>query len=207
MTLYDITRTISPTLAVFPGDTTFSTRWIMSLKAGDPVNLLTLTLTAHCGTHADAVYHYNDRGIHPDQLPLERYLGPARVITAHRDQGPILPGDLALQDLGGVRRVLLHTRYSSLPDDHWDGDFPYPSVELVDWLADQGVFLIGVDTPSVDHAQSRELPSHHRIDERDLLILENLMLNNVPDGEYELIALPLKIAGVCGTPVRAVLRG
>lgn len=206
MTLYDITRTISPTLAVFPGDTPFSARSLMSLQAGDPVNLLTLTLTAHCGTHADAVYHYSDTGIHPDQLPIERYLGRARVITVHRDQGPILPSDLSVQQLDGVRRVLLHTRYSSLPDDQWDGEFPYPSPMLIDWLSDQGVFLLGVDTPSVDHAQSRELPSHHQMLARDMLILENLMLRDVPDGDHELIALPLKIAGVCGTPVRAVLR-
>ncbi|HRE46285.1 MAG TPA: cyclase family protein [Aggregatilineales bacterium] len=207
MRLYDITRTISPTLAVFPGDTPFSAQRMLSLANGDSVNLFALTMTAHCGTHADAVYHYSDAGIHPDQLPLERYLGAAQVVHISRTHGGITPDDLSGIDLRLAPRLLFRTRASVLTDDQWDGDFVHPTPELVDYAADQGVFLVGVDTPSVDHPSSKTLPTHRRMYERDIVILENIMLRDVPMGVYELIALPLKIAGVCGTPIRAVLRG
>jgi arylformamidase len=105
-----------------------------------------------------------------------------------------------------VQRLLIHTWVSDLPDTQWPEDFPYPSVEVIDWLAGWGVVLLGVDGPSMDTLDSKDLPGHHALLRHGMVNLESLMLRNVPDGVYELIALPLKIDGVCASPVRAILR-
>ncbi len=204
--LYDISRTIAPTLAVWPGDTPFSTALNWSIADGASVNVTQMTLSPHTGSHADAPYHYRDGDLHPAALPLAPYLGPAHVVTITRREGGIVPADFAGRDLYGMQRLLIHTWVSDVPDDEWPGDFPHPTVELVDWLASQGVALMGLDCPSVDHVDSQDLPCHHRLRQYNMANLENLMLARVPDGVYELIALPLKIDGVCGSPVRAVLR-
>jgi arylformamidase len=203
---YDITRTISPTLAVWPGDAAFSYVHNLRKQAGDAVNLTTITLSPHTGSHADAAYHFTDAGPHPAGMPLEHYIGPAHVVTIDRHSGGMIPADFAEQDLSGMQRLLIHTRVSEQPDGVWPDDFPYPTVELVDWLAAHNVLLLGLDSPSVDAFDSTHLPCHHRLWEHGIVHLETLVLAGVPDGVYELIALPLKLDGVCGSPVRAVLR-
>ena len=204
--LYDISRTISPELAVWPGDTPFSLRHVLRLDSGDSVNLTTLTLSAHTGSHADAPYHYNNVGEYIEAVSLEKYIGPAHVVTITRQHGGIVPADFAGRDLTGIQRLLVHTWVSDLPDAQWPDDFPYPTLEFVDWLASQGVTLLGVDMPSVDRFDDTTLPCHHRLYHHGIVNLETLLLRDVPDGVYELIAFPLKIAGACGSPVRAVLR-
>ncbi|MFN8374715.1 MAG: cyclase family protein [Anaerolineae bacterium] len=206
MTLYDITRTITPTLAVWPGDTTFSARALLKLSEGASVNLTTLTLSAHTGTHADAPYHYSDNGAFPAQMPLEKYIGSAHVATITRRSGGIVPADFDAHALDGMQRLLIHTWVSDLPDDQWPDDFPYPTVELIDWLAARGVVLMGVDMPSVDEFHSKTLDCHHRLLHHGIVNLETIVLKGVPDGVYELVALPLKLDGVCASPVRAMLR-
>lgn len=204
--IYDITRTVSPVLKVWPGDTPFTFEHALTLQSGASVNLTTLHLTAHAGTHADAPYHYIQGGAHPDQLRLEKYIGPVHVATISREHGGITPEDLTGRDLAGMERLLIHTWVSDLPDDRWPENFPYPTVELIDWLAAQGIVLFGVDMPSVDAFDSKTLDCHHRLYQHGIANLETLALADVPDGRYELIALPLKLAGVCGSPLRAVLR-
>jgi arylformamidase len=209
--IYDISRTLSPTLAVWPGDTPFSVRQQMSLAAGDSANLTAISMTPHAGTHLDAPWHVLPDPVYPADLPLEPFFGPARVVTVARQRGGITPDDLVGLTSGGLpldgaHRLLLHTWYSDVPDDRFETDFPYPSAGLVDWLADRGVRLLGVDVPSVDGYEVAPLDAHHRLFARGMFNLENLMLRGVPDGDYELVALPLKMAGVCGSPVRAILR-
>lgn len=207
MRIYDITRTVAPGIAVWPGDSPFSFE-VMARRENDRgVNLTTLHLSAHTGTHADAPWHYKNDGEHPDQVALEHYVGPAQVVSIARRHGGIVPADFAGRDLGGVPRVLIHTWVSETPNDQWPEDFPYPTLELIDWLAGQGVVLFGVDMPSVDRFDDAELVCHHRLYQHGIVNLESLTLKDVPDGIYELIALPLKIAGVCGSPVRAILKG
>ncbi len=206
MTLYDITRTISPTMSVWPGDTAFRYDLNAGLTVGDSVNLTTLHLSAHTGTHADAYWHFDAVGAHPAAMPIEKYLGTAQVISLNRMEGGITPAELSGHNLSGAERILFHTPISALPDDQWPEPFPYLTVELIDLLAEAGIVLIGVDSPSVDRVDSKDLPCHHRLLARGIVNLENLNLSAVPDGRYELIALPLKIAEVCGSPVRAVLR-
>jgi arylformamidase len=204
--IYDITRTIAPTLKVWPGDTPFAINWVITKAGGSSVNLSTLTLSAHTGTHADAPYHYTNMGEHPAELPLEPYIGRVYVASIDRQAGGIVPADFAHHALTQVERLLVHTWYSEVPDEAWREDFPYPTVEFIDWLGQLGCSLLGVDMPSVDDFNSKDLPCHHRLRDHRILNLEHLNLRGVPDGEYELIALPLKIAGACGSPVRAILR-
>lgn len=204
--LYDITRTVSRRTAVWPGDSPFAFEQIVDMSAGESVNLTTLTLSPHTGTHADAPWHTSAAGAHPSALGLAPYLGPAHVVHVTRRHGGITPADLGGFAPARVERLLLRTWCSDLPDDQWPEDFPYPTVALIDWLAARGGLLLGVDMPSVDAFDSTDLPGHARLRAHGMANLELLALGGVPPGAYELIALPLKLDEVCGSPVRAVLR-
>ncbi len=204
--LYDITRTVSAKTAVFPGDTPYSVKLNWRMSDGAPVNLVTITTTPHVGTHADAYYHYTPDGAHPAQMPLEPYIGRARVITVSQRLGEITEQDFPAGSLDGIERLLIHTWVSDVPDENWTEDFPYPSVGLIEALARRGVVLIGLDVSSVDSIDSASLPGHHALQRLGMVNLENLMLRGVPDGDYDLVALPLKLDKACGSPVRAVLR-
>lgn len=204
--IYDITRTITPATAVWPGDAAFRFDLALSLAEGASVNLTTMTCSPHTGTHADAYFHYVPQGDHPATMPLEAYIGPAQVVTVHTQDGPLYPDDFAGVNFAAAPRLLIHSHVSYLPDTTWPAAFPYLSVELIDWLAAQGVRLIGLDSPSVDAFDSTDLPCHHALRRHNMVNLELLLLRDVPDGMYELVALPLKLHGVCGSPVRAILR-
>ncbi len=204
--IYDITRTISAQLAVWPGDNAYSAAHVLRLSEGASVNLTTLTLSAHTGSHADAYYHYERDGAHPAQMPLDAYLGRAQVVTVTRRAGALLPEDFGSVDLTGAERLLIHSHVSDLDDQSWPEEFPHLSVTLIEWLAGLGVRLVGLDSPSVDAFDSQDLPCHHALRRHGMVNLETLYLRGVPDGVYELFALPLKLDGACGSPVRAVLR-
>jgi arylformamidase len=204
--IYDITRTVSLTTHVWPGDTPFSAAYMMRRSEGSSVNLTTLTMSAHTGTHADAYYHYEDDGAHPLTMPLDAYIGAARVVTVAKRGGTLSPQDFAHIRMEGAQRLLIHSWVSDLPDDRWPQEFPYLSVELIEWLSSLGVRLIGLDSPSVDAFDSKELPCHHALRRLSMVNLETLQLRGVPDGDCELIALPLKLDLACGSPVRAILR-
>lgn len=206
MPVFDITRTIRPTLAVWPGDAIYSLTAISSLAAGDSVNLMTLHMSPHTGAHTDAYFHYQQDGVSIADMPLEAYLGPAQVVTTTRSSGPLVPEDFPNVDFGAAPRLLIHSPVSALPDDVWPDAFPYLSPELIAHLAARGVCVIGVDSPSVDAFDSCDLPCHQALYAHRMVNLECLCLHGVPDGMYELIALPLKLDGACASPVRAVLR-
>jgi arylformamidase len=201
--IFDITRPVTATLPVWPGDTPFSVTPLLRKVDGSSVNLTTLKSTAHLGTHADAYYHYADDGAFIGAMPLDAYIGPARVVTVSKLDGPLLPEDVG--DVTGAQRLLIHSAVSDL-GEVWPAQFPYLSVVLIDWLADLGVRLIGLDSPSVDAFDSKDLPCHHALRRRGMVNLETLYLRDVPDGAYELVALPLRLDGACGSPVRAILR-
>jgi len=204
--IYDISRTISTRIAVWPGDQPFQFHHNLQLQKGDSVNLTTMTLSPHTGTHADAYYHYQADAAHPSNMPLHAFIGPAAVVHVTKTDGPLYPDDFAHYNPDTIGRLLIRSHVSNLPDDFWPEQFPYLSIELVDWLAERNVVLIGMDSPSVDALESTELPCHHALHQHDMVNLESLCLKEVPDGTYELIALPLKLDQVCGSPVRAILR-
>jgi len=205
VTLYDITRAITPGLAVWPGDTPYASRSLMRISEGDACNLTTLTLSAHTGTHADAPYHFDASGQTIGQVVLERYLGPATVVALPALEGALFPEHLNDVDLERVERLLIHTQASTLPDGYFPKTFVYPAPETAKLLVEHQVKLFGTDSPSVDPLTSETLEAHKVFCRGGVALLEGLQLQGVPPGEYELIALPLKLDGD-GSPVRAVLR-
>src|SRR5690606_24150928 len=148
--IYDITRTVAPDLHVWPGDSPYSLQTMLRRADGASVNLTTLTMSAHTGTHADAYYHYEDEGAHPAGMPLDAYIGRARVVTVSKREGELLPEDFAHISLVGAERLLIHSWVSDLPDNQWPPVFPYLSLPLIEWLASLNIRLIGLDSPSVD---------------------------------------------------------
>ena len=207
MTVYDITRTVSPTLKVWPGDASYAAAPVLQLREWASVNLMTLSLSPHTGTHADAYYHYEADGAHPAKMPLDNYIGAVRVLTVTKRIGGLTPDDFPHGRLIGVQRLLIHSHVSDLSDEVWPEEFPSLTPELIRYLAAQGCVLIGLDSPSVDEFTSKDLPCHHALFRAGMVNLETLQLRGVPDGDYELIALPLKLDLACGSPVRAILRG
>jgi arylformamidase len=189
---------------VWPGDTPPSREVLLDLASGDSVTLSTLRATVHLGAHADAPSHYAAGGRTIDHQPLVHYLGPCQVVrvqAAHRQR--IGPADLH----GPItaERVLVCT--GTYPDfTTFRNDFAALAPDLIDWLHAKGVHLVGIDTPSVDLADDRQLVSHARCFAHDIAILEGLVLADVPEGHYELVALPLALVGFDASPVRAILR-
>ncbi|TDP63129.1 arylformamidase [Roseateles toxinivorans] len=202
--LWDISPTVSPASPIFPGDEPYALRWTAQLSPGCPVNLSALTMSPHVGAHADAPLHYGNDQPSAAEVDLQAYVGPCRVIHAI-DCGPLIQIEHvqhAEKDL--PERVLV--RCCRQASEVWNPEFTAYAPETVAWLAARGVKLIGLDTPSVDPADSKSLDSHQQLLRLNLRVLENLVLDAVPEGDYELIALPLKLAGACASPVRAVLR-
>ena len=203
--LWDISPPVEAASPVFPGDTPYRQQWSAQIGPGCPVNVSALTLSPHVGAHADAPLHYDPQGAAAGALDLAPFLGPCRVIHAIGVRPLILWQHLehAVQQL--PPRVLVRT-YQRAPIDRWDPALPAFAPETVERLFEAGVRLIGIDSASIDPADSKELPSHQVIRRRDLRVLENLVLDDVPEGDYELIALPLKLMSADASPVRAVLR-
>ncbi|RYF35485.1 MAG: arylformamidase [Comamonadaceae bacterium] len=203
--LWDISPPVYIGAPVFPGDTPYQQKWAASIGPGCPVNVSEITLSPHVGAHADAPLHYAPDGATIGDVDLTPYLGRCRVIHAIA-RGPLIEWahiEHALADLPA--RVLVRT-YQSAPVDRWDGALAAYAPATIERLADRGVMLIGIDTASIDPADSKTLDSHQVIRRRDLRVLENLVLDDVPEGDYELIALPLKLVSADASPVRAVLR-
>jgi arylformamidase len=203
--LYDITPLVDERIAVWPGDTPYAAKDLLRMEDGASVHLSTLTLSCHTGAHADAPGHYVKGAEGIDAVPLERYLGPCLLVEVKPKGNAIRPEDLAGVDLEGAERLLLRT--GCIKDRTV---FPqpviFPSVELVEAAAAAGIVLIGLDSPSFDAFDSKDLPVHKALYRHGIVNLENLALAGVPPGRYELIALPLRLKGRDGSPVRAVLR-
>jgi arylformamidase len=205
--LIDITPPISPSLGVWPGDTACSREVLCDLRRGDTVTLSTLRATVHLGAHADAPSHYGARARTIEAQPLERYIGPCTVVDAPVARSTRVKASDLRTPLERVRAPRVLIRTGTFPDPHrWNSDFAALSPELVEALAARGVFTIGIDTPSVDLVDSKDLPSHKAALGGDVAILEGLVLAHVEPGEYELIAAPLRLVGFDASPVRAVLR-
>jgi len=205
--LWDISPSIHAQSPVFPGDTPYSQAWSWVLDEGCPVNVCTMTLSPHVGAHADAPLHYDPNGSAIGAVDLAPYLGPCRVVHAFGAQSVVTWTDVRTRLEGPdlPARILFRTRLRASADT-WDPDLIGLHPDLIDRLADLGVLLVGVDSASVDPAPSKDLAAHQVLRRRDLRVLENLVLDEVPEGDYELIALPLKLRDADASPVRAILR-
>jgi len=203
--LWDISPPVHAGSPVFPGDTAYRQVWTATLGPGCPVNVSAITLSPHVGAHADAPLHYSPDGETAGALALEPYLGRCRVIHAI-GRGPLLQWEHLAHALHELPPRVLLRCYQRMPQDRFDPDLPAFAPQTLERLADAGVRLVGIDSASLDPADSKALPSHQVIRRRGLRVLENLLLDEVPEGDYELIALPLKLSTADASPVRAVLR-
>ncbi|MCH2143182.1 MAG: cyclase family protein [Phycisphaerales bacterium] len=204
--LIDITHDIIPgSTSVWPGDTAPTREVLMELDAGDSVTLSTLHSTVHLGTHADGPCHYGSGHPGVGEMSLEHYIGPCRVIRIQA----AARARVTISDLGeapiDAPRILIDTgTFHRL--DVFNEDFAALDPELIDHLAKHGVITVGLDSPSVDIIDSKDLPAHGRCLANGMAILETLKLADVTPGRYDLYAQPLKLMGFDGSPVRAVLR-
>lgn len=206
MKYFDISRTLQPETAVWPGDAPFEIIQRLERSQGHSVNLTTLQLSAHTGTHVDAPSHFADDEKTIDVVEIRPFWGQAQVVSVTKTAGPLYPEDFANVDLGRASRLLVRSAASNLDPRLFPSRYVFPSPELAEYLGDKRIILYGTDGPSMDAEDSKTLDGHHALLRNDIAILEWLDLSNVPDGVYELAALPLKIEGGDGSPVRAILR-
>jgi arylformamidase len=200
----DISQRLDRRIAVWPGDTPFSYKVNWSKEESGSVNVGQITMSTHTGTHIDAPFHFDNEGKKVIELDLNLYIGKARVISL-TNQARIRVRDVSHMDLKGVARLIIHTGAwtdrSTFPET-----IPYIEPGLAAYLSEQGVRLLGLDLPSVDPLDSKELSAHHALTAHGIHILEGLVLDGVLEGDYELAALPLSLVEADGSPVRAVIK-
>lgn len=201
--IWDISQPLRPGLPVWPGDTAFEQARTWTMEEDSPVNVSALTMSTHTGAHADAPLHYAQGAPDIATVGLEPYLGECLVIDARGVGSMIEVGDLP--HLHSADRVLFRT-FDAFPHDRWVEDTTAIAPETLEWLAVQGVKLVGIDGPSIDPQDSKEMLAHLTVMRHDIRVLEGLVLDDVEEGRYELIALPLPIVGGDASPVRAILR-
>ena len=203
--LYDISQPLRADLPVWPGDTPFGLERTWVLEGECPVNVSRLTLSTHSGAHADAPLHFDPAGAAIDAVDLVPYLGPAQLLSVTEGPERIAAGEVLPRLEPGTRRVLLRT-FEAFPHDAWPAHFRTPAPDLVEALGAAGVRLLGIDGPSLDPEEAKDLVSHQALGRWRMAVLEGLVFDGVPDGTYELIAPPLRLSGADASPVRALLR-
>ena len=208
MKIYDITVPIRSKMPVYEGDPGVTIDAWSAFAKGDSSNVSMLNFGAHTGTHVDAPAHFIEGARKIDALPLEVLIGAARVIRVADDVTEITPEFLERCDLGGIERVIFHTRNSGLWSDNFRRDYTHLLPEAAQNLVDRGVKLVGTDYLSIEKFHSGHHRTHLTLLSSNVVIVEGLNLSDVPEGDYELICLPLKIADGSGdgAPARAVLR-
>lgn len=200
----DISQRLDEKIPVWPGDTPFSYKVNWDMEESGSVNVGQITMSAHTGTHIDAPYHFDNDGKRVAELDINLYIGSARVVHLPNIK-TICVDELRKHDLSGVTRLLIYTgawkNRKVFPET-----IPHLEHDIASYLAEIGVRLIGLDLPSVDPLDSKELPAHHELNRHGIHILEGLVLDEIPPGYYELAALPLPLVEADGSPVRAVLK-
>ncbi|TQR10984.1 arylformamidase [Psychrobacillus soli] len=200
----DITQAFSNKISTWPGDTPFQFEFAYTKEQTGSVNMGRFTTSVHTGTHADAPFHFDNNAPTIEQLDVNIYIGRAKVVDVIGLES-IGREELQVFDLDGVERLLLKTA-KTVSVERFPTQIPVLKENIGEFLQEKGIFLVGVDHPSVDALDDKQLPAHHALYRHGVHILENLFLQDVTPGDYELIALPLKIQGADGSPVRAVIR-
>lgn len=206
--IYDISQTIRPGIPIWPGDSEFVLNRTWNIEPGCPVNVSSISMSTHTGSHADSRLHFDDKGVDCAETALDAYMGPATLIdlSAQVPSGTLVHPEHLESVLSGPAERVLIKLFDCFPHDGWDPNFPAIHPDSIRFLAGRGCKLIGLDVPSLDPQDSKTLDAHFAVDATGMAILEGLVLDDVPLGDYELIALPLKVKGADGSPVRAVLR-
>jgi|SRR5215510_5515800 len=208
MPIYDITVPVRTGMPIYDGDPAVEIKSWKSLVAGDSANVSLLQLGAHTGTHVDAPAHFIKDAQTIDALPLEKLIGPARVVRVPDHVDAIDVEFISGCNLIGTERILFHTRNSSFWSGPFRKDFTHLLPDAAQKLIDSGIKLVGNDYLSIEKFHSGHHRTHLTLLSNNVVIVEGLNLHDVPAGNYELICLPLKIADGAGdgAPARAVLR-
>jgi len=183
--IIDITRPLSRTIATWPGDSPFNLDPTLKIESGASVNLTTLTMSAHTGTHMDAPYHFHQEGDRVDELDLLPYWGLAQVVTATKPIGPLYPANFEHVDLSLAPRLLVHSQSSHRDLAVFDQEIVYPSPELAQILGEAGIILYGSDAPSMDAVDDEKMPGHNALYNNKIMILEGLDLSKSCAGGLE----------------------
>ncbi|PYJ13846.1 MAG: arylformamidase [Verrucomicrobia bacterium] len=212
MRIWDISRTLSNELAEWPGDEPFHFQLTKTIAEGQSVNLGTIEMSVHNGTHADARFHFDTKGESIEKAPLEIYLGRAVVVDLReafsQSKGKHL---ITIEDFQPHSEEIAETSRVLVKTGRWSNSAVFPSeipviaADIPAWLQKNGVKLLGLDLPSVDEIDSKSLQNHHALAAAGVAIVESLDLSGAGAGIYDFAALPLKIAGGDGAPMRAVL--
>ena len=212
MKVWDISRTLSNDLAEWPGDEPCRFRLTREKTKGASVNLGAISMSVHNGTHADARFHFDTDGESIEKASLQTYLGRATVVDLwqafldSKEKHLITIEDLrpSAEAIAATSRILVKTgRWTD--STVFPKQIPVIAADVPAWLQKNGVKLLGLDLPSVDEIDSKSLQNHHALAQAGIAIIESLDLSNVASGIYQLAALPLKIAGGDGAPMRAIL--
>jgi len=208
--IYDISLTLSPSLISWPGEDYFQLEKMYDMASGDVCNVTKICMSTHQGTHIDSPFHFLENGATSESLPIENMIGQCIVIDlSDIEISEIDRVHIEDYDLDECRRVIFKTRNSHLwhtDTKQFNKDFISLSLEAAEYLHKQGVILIGIDYLSIERFSSAEHDVHKLLLSNDVIILEGLDLSHVKAGCYELICLPVKIAGSDGSPARAILR-
>jgi arylformamidase len=204
---YDITIPIHEEMILFPGNPETRIRPHERIADGDDANVTEISLGSHTGTHVDAARHFVEGGQPVDEIPLDRLVGPARVVEIPEEVISIGARELREAGIEGELRVLLRTRNATLlGGEEFSENFAHLTGEGAAYLLEAGVELVGIDYLSVEAFDAEEPEAHRILLGREVVVLEGLDLREVPAGRYELLCLPLRIRGIDGAPMRAVLR-
>ncbi|PYL67552.1 MAG: arylformamidase [Verrucomicrobia bacterium] len=212
MKIWDISRTLSNDFAEWPGDEPFHYRLTREITKGQTVNLGAITMSVHNGTHADARLHFDPNGESIEKAPLDIYVGRATVVDLtqtflqSKEKHLITIEDLQphVEEIAATSRLLVKTsRWSD--STIFPNRIPVIAANVPAWLQKNGVKLLGLDLPSMDEIDSKSLQNHHALAHAGIAIVESLDLSEVAPGIYNLAALPLKITGGDGAPMRAIL--
>lgn len=206
----DVTTTLDPaTTPVYEGDAPMRFEFLKDMRKGDAFTLSVYSLGAHSGTHVDAPMHFVSGGASIDQIPIDRLIGPARVIEVADNIQAIDAAELGRHDWRGAPRILFRTRSSIrgwMTSPGFHRDFAYIAPDAAQLLADAGVQLVGVDYLSAEQFGAPAPRAHQILLGKGIPIVEGLSLASVSAGDYDLIVLPMKVGGHEGAPARAVLR-
>lgn len=206
--IYDISIPLRHEGLVYPGNPAISITPQQAISAGASANVSRLDFGSHTGTHVDAPKHFFDDGAGVDTLPLDLLMGPARLLAFGEAVTSIGIAELEPHELDGVKRLLLRTRNSAWlaeGSSQFHPEYTYLAPDGAEYLVALGVQLVGVDYLSVEQFHSGHHRTHRTLLERGVVIVEGLLLGDVPAGEYELRCLPLRLTGLDGAPARAVL--
>lgn len=199
----DITQTLTNDIAHWPEDTPFNFEVPVTKKDTGSVNIGKVTTSTHIGTHIDAPFHFDDNGETVESLDINRYIGEATVIEVYGRE-EITEALLSEHDIRGT--ILLVKTQHTYETGIFPAGVPALTEEAAKYIGGLGIKLFGVDVPSVDDIDSKDLKIHHTLYENDIMIIENVVLTEAPGGYYDFIALPLKIEGADGSPVRAAVK-